>query len=292
MPPTLPENAGHGLERSCKAPQQWVRTRGPVDGLEILRATLAGTAFEPHRHDTYGIGLTEHGVQRFTYRGSVETSIPGKVVVLHPDEVHDGRAGTGGSFGYLIVYVHPGRIADALEAIAGRATPLPFVRDAVASYPRLAKAISAAVRADLEPLAIDSAVSQLAEALAAESGATQLPRVRLDAVAVQRGRHFLDATQRVVRGEELERITGLNRYDFARQFRFRYGTSPYRYSLMRRLDHARDRLTAGAVIADAALAGGFADQAHFTRWFKAAYGMTPGRFAKLAAAPLGNSASN
>lgn len=291
MAPTLRENAGDGLERSCK-PAQWLRTRGPVDGVEILRATLTGSAFDPHRHDTYGIGLTEHGIQRFTYRGSVETSIPGQVVVLHPDEVHDGRAEGGGSFGYVIVYVHPARIADALESITGQTTSLPFVRNAVGAYPRLGKAISAAVQADSEPLAVDSAVMQLAEALVAESGAAKLPRVRLDAVAVQRGREYLDAARRVVRGEELERVTGLNRYEFARQFRFRYGTSPYRYSLMRRLEHARDLVTAGAAIADAGLAGAFADQAHFTRWFKAAYGITPGRYANLAAASLNGRGSN
>lgn len=83
---------------------------------------------------------------------------------------------------------------------------------------------------------------------------------------------------------EVEAVTGLDRYQFARQFRAVYGTSPYRYSVMRRLDMARRQLRQAPPLAETALAAGFADQAHFTRAFKAAFGMTPGRYTRLSAA--------
>ena len=75
----------------------------------------------------------------------------------------------------------------------------------------------------------------------------------------------------------------VTRYDLARQFRLMCGTSPYRYLLMRRLDRARKLLARDQALADIALDAGFADQAHFTRMFKAAYGLTPGRYAALSA---------
>lgn len=283
METTLREPDQPGLERSCAGPE-WVHGRGPVDGVEVLRARLHQTAFNPHRHDTYGIGVTETGVQRFTYRGTVYDSLPGQVLVLHPDEAHDGRTGTGAGFGYRIVYVHPARVGDALEAVIGRNVPLPFVTDAVGTHRGLAAAVAAASRWDLEPLAIDSLVVRIAQGLIEAARAPQADRVRIDSAAVERGRGYLDAALRVVRREELERVTGLSRYDFARQFRARYGTSPYRYSLLRRLEHARHALLTGATLADAALTASFADQAHFTRLFKAAYGMPPGRYGRLAAA--------
>jgi AraC-like DNA-binding protein len=91
-----------------------------------------------------------------------------------------------------------------------------------------------------------------------------------------------------VRSAELEAVTGLSRYELARQFRAAYGTSPYRYSLMRRLDFARRQLGVGALpLVDLALAAGFVDQAHFTRMFHAAFGVAPGRYARWRAAEAG-----
>ena len=92
----------------------------------------------------------------------------------------------------------------------------------------------------------------------------------------------------IVQSSELEAVTGLDRYQFARQFRAVYGTSPYRYSLMRRLGVARGWLRDAPPLAETAARAGFADQAHFTRAFKAAFGMTPGRYVKLCTARAGD----
>src|SRR5262245_35531281 len=112
MQPRVGSAAAEGLERSCGA-GDWVQSRGPVNGVGLLRAWFEGRPFARHRHDTYAIGVTEAGVQMFDYRGKVEVSGPGQVVVLHPDEAHDGRAGAGAGFGYRIVYAEPARVAAA-----------------------------------------------------------------------------------------------------------------------------------------------------------------------------------
>ena len=249
--------------------------------MQALQAWFAGRGFDTHRHDTYAIGLTDVGVQAFDYRGVAEASTPGQVVVLHPDETHDGRAGTPDGFGYRIVYVAPARIHEAARAIQGRPCPLPFVREPVATNRALAAAIEAAFRLEPEPLAIDGLVLGLTEALLdADPSCRQEPTsAPLDERALSRARAFLDAeTSRVIRSSELEAITGLTRYDLARQFRRAYGTSPYRYSLLRRLDRARAQLDDHEPPADVALATGFADQAHLTRKFKSAFGLTPSHY--------------
>jgi AraC-like DNA-binding protein len=119
--------------------------------------------------------------------------------------------------------------------------------------------------------------------MAGERGAAS-PAVsrRVDVPAVDRARQFLDAERtRVVHSTELESITGLTRYDLARQFRMMLGTSPYRYLLMRRLDFARERIHRGRPLVEVAGDAGFADQAHFTRAFKSAFGLTPARYRGL-----------
>jgi AraC-like DNA-binding protein len=290
MAASLRRSAYEGLERSCG---DWVRSRGPIGGVELLQAWFSGRGFATHRHDTYGIAVTDLGVQTFDYRGSVERSLPGQVTVLHPDEKHDGRAGTDGGFGYRIVYVAPVQIGAAVRAITGQPTALPFVREPVAVSPRLARAVTDAFGSCLEPLARDTLIVRLAEGLLAAD--PSLPAAgksrRLDLPALARARDYLDSQHAVVRSVELEAVTGLTRYELARQFRAVYGTSPYRYSLLRRLDFARAGLRGGAQMVDVALAAGFADQAHFTRIFTSTYGMPPGRYARLHAAVARTNAS-
>jgi AraC-like DNA-binding protein len=252
----------------------------------LLEAWFQGAAYRRHRHDTYAIGVTESGVQAFGYRGATHVSTPGQVVVLHPDEAHDGYAGSAAGFGYRLLYIEPALIFEAVRVLGGHRQELPFVRDPVVTNATLATAIRAAFQAERAPLATDDTVLALATGLLAEdsSGARTHNLRRLDFVAIDRARQFLDAeTTRVVRSSELEALTGLSRFELARQFRAVVGTSPYRYSLMRRLDFARDQIARQRPLAAVAFETGFADQAHFTRQFAAAFGLTPARFGALSA---------
>jgi AraC-like DNA-binding protein len=259
----------------------------------LLRASFAGFAYARHRHDTYAVCVTDRGLQGFDYRGAAWTSAPGQIVVLHPDEPHDGRAAAPEGFGYRIVYVAPDKIGAAARALCGAAVPLPFVRDPVLASAALARAVGDAFQgfpAPLEPLAIDALIEGLARGLVAADPAIRRRRRRMlrDPLALARVRDFLDAEKtRVVTSAELEAVSGQDRYALARAFREAYGTSPYRYLLMRRLDGVRDGILAGRNLAEIALDAGFADQAHLTRMFKAAFGLSPARFraAAVAASP-------
>jgi AraC-like DNA-binding protein len=261
-----------------------LRSTEPENGIELLEAWLHGPAYHKHRHDTYAICLTTRGGLAFTYRGARELSLPGQVVVLHPDEIHDGHAGTEAGFGYRQLYIDPALIFEAAQVLRGPGCSLPFVRTPVVMNPKLRDAITSAFDEGREPLAIDSLVTHVAEGLLeADPSCKQIPLPRhLDVAALRRARAFLDAEKtRVVRSAELEVVTGLTRYDLARQFRLVSGTSPYRYLLRRRLDFAREQIAQHRPLSEVALDAGFADQAHFSRMFKATFGLTPAQYRTL-----------
>jgi AraC-like DNA-binding protein len=289
MRPKQTRSACDGLERSCRETAEgWIASTQGIDGVELFSAWFAGEAYQKHRHDTYAIGLTDSGVQVFDYRGAVHASTPGRVIVLHPDEIHDGRAGTDDGFGYRILYVEPGLIGEAVRAIRGRPCPLPFVNEPVSTNSTLSEAIEGAFGAPLASLAIDNLILDLAKGLMTgeRAGSARVFSRCVDVPAVERVRQFLDAERtRVVHSTELESISGLTRYDLCRQFRILFGTSPHRYLLMRRLAFARDGIHHGRPLTEIACDAGFADQAHFTRVFKSAFGLTPARYRALRTRP-------
>lgn len=77
--------------------------------------------------------------------------------------------------------------------------------------------------------------------------------------------------------DALAREAGLSPAHFARAFKESTGHAPHQYLMSIRLERARGLLDAPDVsLSDVAFRAGFADQAHFTRFFRRRFGITPG----------------
>ena len=257
----------------------WIRRAPAQGGVERIEAFFQHNGYALHRHDTYAIGRTLAGVQSFHYRRSVRNSLPGGTMVLHPDEMHDGQAGTEEGFRYRMIYVEPALFQAALGG-----KPLPFIEGGLSTDPRLAAATEALLQGidrAMDPLEQDDALFDLAHALDAVSGARPL-RASADFHAAQLARDYMHASlERPVTLDELAAASGRDRWSLSRDFRAFFGTSPHRYLTMRRLDAARQSMLGGMALIDAAAAAGFADQSHMTRHFVAAYGVTPSRWLRM-----------
>jgi AraC-like DNA-binding protein len=284
MPQTLRGIDLDRLERSCSPRRDWIRFGASALGLERAEVYLSTCAFERHRHDTYAIGITTAGVQRFWYRGTRHICLPGQLHVLHPDEIHDGGAATEDGFGYRILYIAPELIRDALDDDA-----LPFVPNPVPTLTpatRVVASLLADIHDPISDLAQVEIAASLADILHSLGGRHGSPPVAVDVRAVELARDYLAAHAREqTPASTLEQITGTDRFTLARHFRRAFGTSPDRYRTMRRLTLARMAIERGLPLARAAADAGFADQSHMTRQFKRAYGLTPGRWITLTGAP-------
>lgn len=268
--------------------KDFIATDEPAQGMQRLVARFGGHAYDPHRHETYAVGHTLSGAQAFRYRGSDRISVRDECMVIHPDEVHDGHAGAPEGFSYRMIYVEPWLVCRAL----GRDRLLPFVPGVVERDAELAALIDDAFSDfpnPMEPLQADAFVADVAVHLARRSDDARLPHAApMPMEQLAKARAFMsEEFDRPIASGDLERITGLDRFELARAFRRLFGTSPHRYLVGRRLAHARSRIAAGEGLAEAAAASGFADQSHMTRHFRARYGITPGRFAALASAAPG-----
>lgn len=261
---------------SPAATSDWVIRSAQTGSVERIEAWFGSHGYDPHRHDTYSIGRTLAGVQSFHYKGALCHGVPGNTLVLHPDEVHDGMAGTDAGFRYRMAYIDPALIQNVLSG-----EPLPFIAGGLTRDPRLYRASEAFVQAldhPLETLEEQDAVYDLAMALRAVGGKPR-GRKRLDYRSAERARAFImEHLQQGITLEMLEQASGREQWSLSRDFRALYGTSPYRFVTLRRLDTARRLMLDGFTLVDAALAAGFHDQSHMTRHFTRSYGVSPLRW--------------
>jgi AraC-like DNA-binding protein len=278
MAGTLVQRDEDGLEGLCEPGLSRARIRiGPWgDGIERLEAGFLGRPFAPHRHDTYAIGITLSGTLVFRYRGAEWRCLPGQCHILHPDELHDGAAGSDAGFVYRIVYIVPALIQ---QTLGGRT--LPFVANPVVDLPQPVRArLSPAwdIESPLDEVSRVDILVTVADMLAAASDITSgVGTRRLAALLAVRDRIAADPTA-WPSAAALERLSGLDRWTLARQFKAAFGTSPSRFRTMRQLDRTRFLIAHGTLLAEAAMSAGFADQSHMSRQFKRAYGLTPGQW--------------
>jgi AraC family transcriptional regulator len=99
----------------------------------------------------------------------------------------------------------------------------------------------------------------------------------------RRAKEFIDANLHSdITMALLARTCGLSRTHFSHAFRQTTRTSPHQWLMQRRVERAKQMLRdSEALLADVALACGFADQSHFTRVFAQSAGISPGQWRRV-----------
>lgn len=271
----------------------WVRYwRDPHRPLEAMHAHFVRHTFHPHSHDAYSFAVTETGAQRFTCRGAGHTSAAGMVMAFNPDDPHDGESAVELGFTYRIMHIGPDVVRAVLDDVTDGRAALPLFDRPVVDDPVLARALRRlhpALVGDADPLVREERLTAAVEAMvrrnaagAGAAGARVLPP-GAQAGAARRVRDLLMADHdRPLTAQELADAAGCSRFALYRAFRTEYGMAPSDFQRLLRLRRARALLAGGRPTAEAATVAGFADQAHFHRWFVRCFGVTPGAFRRAA----------
>jgi AraC-like DNA-binding protein len=244
-----------------------------IEGVDLLRLDASTHRYSPHSHEGYALGVVESGAHAFTARGQRWTAVPGRVIVVNPEDAHDGGPATRrDEYSYRMMYVDRDVIVAALGS-------MPLFRECVVHDEALAARVSTLHRAFEGAATCDSLLAETLVELAQRHSAVRPAREThrpspsdVSVVLDYLHEHFAENCSLA----KLAALAGVDRFHLLRAFHRAVGLPPHRYQTQLRLRHAKHLLLSGESPSQAAVAAGFADQSHLIRKFKAAYGITPG----------------
>jgi AraC-like DNA-binding protein len=298
-PPNPPEEGGPVGNAPAVETIRFSRPPG-LPGIEIMAVANSRRLYRMF-HETYSVCTlldTGGGGLEWSYRHRVHSASAGKLMLMEPGELHATTRihGRGGTFRVLSV------APTAMEALA--------IEIGVDSSPHLARSMSdhselfasfarfhASVESGATVLEQESRLVGclgLLLGLCGEQQPTALP-ISAPRGAVANARDLIDHVfHHDIRLEDLALAAGVSRSHLCRLFTAEVGMPPHSYQVARRVGHARTLLIEGVAPAEVASRTGFCDQSHLTRHFKAALGVTPGKYAEAVGVPRrgGNASTN
>jgi AraC-like DNA-binding protein len=247
---------------------------------ELLKGTFTDFSYDPHAHDAACFSLITRGAIRIRVRGREFIARPGDMFAVDTGEVHAGWPIDKSGWSLRTLYVALDRLNDLVDQT--RSAPFstktfgPLIRDGAvtARFARLHQS-SEMGRSILQREELFCAFAETWLEQCMQLGA--VVRTGSEPLAVRRAKDFIEARfdQRVSL-EEIAQVSGLPRFRLLRAFVRAEGVSPHGYQRQAKLRSAIRAIRRGRSLSDAALAAGFADQAHLTRVFRGAMGVTPG----------------
>ena len=257
-----------------------------ISGLDLVRGSRVTTGFPLHTHDSYTVGIVEHGARLLQLRNKTATIPTGGVFTLNPEEPHACASSGKGGHGYIVVNIAAHRMKHYLAEMLGASIQLPrFRRQAFrddAVY-RCVQALWAAAGNTALSRDGEECLALLLSSLIQSGLVVSRPSARSEGLTerVKRAKEFIESNYDAhLTLEQIASIAGLSVFHFTRMFKEEVGMPPRAYHVQVRTKAARRLLTEGVSIAETALQVGFVDQSHFTRFFKRMTGITPGWFVR------------
>ena len=273
------------IARPADTPRFWRDERLPF----IEARTIADgrkVTYTRHAHEHFSIGAITTGCSYYHYGARTFEISAGTVVLMNPGDVHACNPIHDQPWSYYMLYLDTPWLTD-LQYQLGFSTDqgyrpfdTPHTRDTTLYHGLL----------DLYRTLVDEQAELLQKQSTLVSYFTEVQqRLNPSLAPVREVNHKLERAADYIRAyctqalklEDICQAADLSPSYLIRAFKQYYGLTPHAFMVNRRIQFARSQLRNGALIADVALAAGFADQAHFQRTFKQHFAATPGQYRDL-----------
>lgn len=232
----------------------------------------------------FSFGTMTNWQGRASYRRQNYPLGPGHTFTFDPGEVFRGAPDDGAIGSFRVFELSPETFSELCREEDRRA-PMHFIDAVRPAPPPLALALNALERAlvtDSDSLEQQSCLVELAHAASLtvlERGAPRSSKRPAPLGPCERLREILHSSEATTMSlAAFAREADVSQFQLLRAFKRRYGFPPHAYGLHVRVDRGRQLLRQGRSVAEAAAAGDFTDQSHFTRHFRRIWGVTPGQY--------------
>ncbi len=247
--------------------------------LHLIEADYQAFAFSRHYHLDFHIGLMIQGEQTFQFQGRQHRVGPGEMILMPPDELHDGQAALDRGYQVRVFAIEPHWLSD-LADLKQNGEIIDFKRLIVADpqlFSQLVNLHQLLAADNLSALAKDCLPFEGLNTLFDRFGSRiRKPNYALGSRSITTLKEYLLANlDQAIRLPELAKLCDLSLTQFQRHFKATMHISPHAWLARLRMEQSFKLLKAGQYGIDVAHAVGFYDQAHFSKAFKSCYGISP-----------------
>lgn len=257
----------------------------PLGMPDVVLMVSPAQSYNGNIHDELKLVWSAGGYQ-IERRGQLYRAGPEQLIALHPGEAHSGRpAGLDSEDGRRRAESEEWRIICVPWSLVGRVADPSNLRfePPVIDDADLSKKFWAVFELFEQPASQPEREEGLLELVAAlvphASPDAPPPVAPSDELALRRARDYLaERLSSNITLDELADVARVDKFRLVRVCTARLGLAPHTLHLRLRLDRARQLIRRGDQLTDIGQATGFYDQAHFSRTFARAFGLTPRQY--------------
>ena len=228
-------------------------------------------AYKDHLHEELSVGYIEEGASILNVNGKDYHMEAGEAIIIYPYVSHKCQPVDINNWRFTMIYIRNEFCEEMFNHLGGNKA-IGIKKLGASEFDQI-KCLAEVLKSDT--CGFDKEVeliSTLIQLLKLEDVAIKFESSKkLMEIKAYIEENFLKTLSLT----DIEKTFGINKFILIRNFRKKFNATPNAYQLQMRVNYGKGLLKSSNDIADVALRSGFYDQAHFTKEFKKAYGITP-----------------